>query len=481
MEYEPVIGLEIHAQLKTQSKMFCSCATTFGGEPNSQTDPVCLGMPGTLPVVNEEAITMALMLAVATRSTIQPYSIFARKNYFYPDMPKNYQISQYEEPLCTDGEVDIIENESITTIGLTRIHLEEDTGKSLHPEGAIDQHYTRVDFNRAGTPLMEIVSKPVITSPDQAYLYVTTLRQILLYLDICDGNMEEGSLRCDVNMSLRPVGSTGLGTKTEIKNINSFNGVLKSLEYEIERQRDLLESGEDIIQQTLDYDADTGRTTPIRTKEEAHDYRYFPDPDLVPVYISEEWVADVEARVPELPMARRKRFILDYTLPEYDAEVLTQTKNVADYFESVVQGGIEPKKASNWIMTEVMRVLKDRKIDMDGFSITEEETVDLLTLVDDGIISGSMAKEVFEEMVQSGRQAKAIISERGLEQISDSDALEQTVETVLKNSPAEVQKYLDGKDTLFGYFVGQVMKETRGKANPKIVNQVLREALDKLR
>ncbi len=479
-DFEPVIGLEVHAQLKTTSKMFCGCSTTFGNEPNSQTCPVCLGMPGVLPVLNRQAIEFALKICLATECRIAPRSIFARKNYFYPDLPKAYQISQYEEPLAVEGNVKIYVNGTWKRIGLTRIHMEEDTGKLLHPDSFYSSG-TRIDFNRCGTPLLEIVSEPEIASPEEAYLYLTKLRQLLLYLGICDGNMEEGSLRCDVNISLREKGTAGLGTKTELKNINSFRGAEKALQYEIMRQESLLERGERVIQETLDWDADKGIAAPIRTKEEAHDYRYFPEPDLIPVDVSNEWIDAVRRDMPELPEHRLIRFADDYELPLYDAEILTNTREVADYFEDVVRRGIDPKKASNWVMNDVLRILNDRKIEISEFKIPAEYLSGMLRALDTGLISGKMAKEIFQIMLETGKSPENIIREKGMRQITDTGEIETAVERVLAANPGEVQSFLGGKEKVIGFFVGEVMKETRGKANPKSVNSLLREKLAALK
>ena len=478
--FEPVIGLEVHAQLKTHAKMFCGCSTVFGNEPNSQTCPVCLGMPGVLPVLNRKAIEYALKICLATECTIAPRSIFARKNYFYPDLPKAYQISQYEEPLAVGGHVKILVDGEWKKIGLTRIHMEEDTGKLLHPD-AFYPSGTRIDFNRCGTPLLEIVSEPEISCPEEAYLYLTKLRQILLYLGICDGNMEEGSLRCDVNISLREKGSSGLGTKAELKNINSFRGAEKALQFEIMRQEALLERGEKVIQQTLDWDADKGIAVPIRTKEEAHDYRYFPEPDLIPVQVSHEWIENVRKELPELPESRLSRFEDDYGLPAYDAEVLTVTREVADYFEDVVRCGIEPKKAGNWVMNEVLRILNDKKIEISSFGISSGYLGTMLGFLDKGVISGKMAKELFQLMLESGKSPEQIIKEKGLKQITNTDTIETVVQQVLESNPGEVRSFLDGKEKVIGFFVGEVMKATRGKANPQSVNSLLREKLKALK
>lgn len=475
-EFEPVIGLEVHAELKTKAKMFCGCSTQFGNAPNSQTCPVCLGMPGVLPVLNKRAVYFALRLAMTTGSEIAPRSIFARKNYFYPDLPKAYQISQYEQPLAVEGHVDIRDDGEWKSIELTRIHMEEDTGKLLHPDSTYP-HGSRIDFNRCGIPLLEIVSEPVIKTPREAFLYLIKLRQMLLYLDICDGNMEEGSLRCDVNISIREVGNAQLGTKTEIKNINSFRGAEKALQYEIQRQTSVLEQGGRIIQQTLDWDAAKGMALPIRSKEEAHDYRYFPEPDLIPLKVSQKWIDEIYTSLPELPNARMIRFEKEYRLPVYDAEVLTATPEVAAYYEAVVKEGSDPKKASNWVMTEVLRILNEQKIDITNFKVTSYSLAHLINLIDKGTISGKIAKEIFEIIITTGKSPDDIIQEKGLIQISDTDAIGTAVETVLESNPKEVQAYLNGKEKLIGFFVGEIMKIMRGKGNPKTINVILKEKL----
>ena len=475
MEYEAVIGLEVHAQLLTSSKIFCSCPTTFGAEPNTQTCPVCTGMPGSLPVLNRKAVEFAMRLALATHSEIAPFSLFARKNYFYPDLPKGYQISQYELPIATGGWIEIpTEDGGRKRIGLIRIHMEEDAGKLLHDEV---EPYSYVDFNRTGVPLLEVVSEPDIRSPREAVEYLKMLRAILQYLEICDGDMEKGSFRCDANVSIRPKGLEGFGTRTEVKNMNSFRHVERALSYEIERQKRVLEEGGEVVQETRLWDPQKGITVPMRGKEEAHDYRYFPDPDLVPLVISEDWIKEVKQGLPELPLERRERFVKEYRIPEYDAGVLTSSKALADYYERCVELFPEPKQVSNWVMSELLRLLNEEGKEPEECPLPPEGLAELLSLVKEGTISGKIAKEVFEEMYRTGRGAREIVKERGLQQISDEGLLRKVVQEVLKAHPEEVAEYRKGKEKLLGFFVGQVMKATRGRANPQLANRLLREAL----
>lgn len=481
MPYEPVIGLEVHAQLRTESKIFCRCSTKFGGAPNSQVCPICLGMPGVLPVLNRQAVEFALRMGLATNCQIAKHSLFARKNYFYPDLPKGYQISQYEEPLCHDGCVEIEIDGEVRRIGLTRIHLEEDAGKSVHAERYVSENETLVDVNRCGVPLIEIVSEPDIRSPREASLFVSQLRQIVQYLEICDGNMEEGSLRCDANVSVRPVGTKKFGVKTELKNMNSIRGVEKALEFEIARQIRLLEEGSEIVQQTLLWDADRNEVVLMRSKEYAHDYRYFPEPDLAPLAVSENWLNDIKASLPELPLTRKQRLIQQYNLPAYDADVLTDTRALADYFEETAKTSGDAKSAANWIMGEVLRVLKESDGDIKNFSVRPSELGALIKLINHGAISGKIAKTVFEEMVQTGTSADAIVKEKGLRQISDADEIRAIVAKVIEDNPAEVEKYLAGKEQVLGFLVGEVMKASRGKANPKLVNEILLQKISLLK
>ncbi|MCG3118619.1 MAG: Aspartyl/glutamyl-tRNA(Asn/Gln) amidotransferase subunit B [bacterium] len=478
MKYEPVIGLEVHAQLLTESKIFCRCGTAFGAPQNSQVCPICLGMPGVLPVLNRQAVAFAIRMGLATNCRIAAHSIFARKNYFYPDLPKGYQISQYEEPLCENGWVEIeMEGGALKRIGLTRIHLEEDAGKSVHAEEYVAGNETLIDVNRCGTPLIEIVSEPDIRSPREAYLYLNRLRQLVRYLGICDGNMEEGSLRCDANISIRPIGEEKFGVKTELKNMNSFRNVEKAIEFEINRQTQLLEAGGRVVQQTMLWDANDGKVLPMRSKEEAHDYRYFPEPDLVPLRIDEKWREEIQASLPELPWARRHRFIEHYGLPKYDAEVLTEEQAVAEFFDATARLVKDAKLTSNWVMGEVLRVLKEQKIDITQFAIKPAAFAELLNLMAAGTISAKIAKEIFEAMLTGGKSAKTIVAEKGLVQVSDTGVIEKAVDAIIAAHPQEVARYRNGEEKVFGFLVGQLMKATQGKANPKVANEVLRSKL----
>jgi aspartyl-tRNA(Asn)/glutamyl-tRNA(Gln) amidotransferase subunit B len=474
LEYEAVIGLEVHAHLLTHSKIFCGCATSFGAPPNTHVCEVCLGMPGSLPVLNEKAVEFALKMALATHCRINAESVFARKNYFYPDLPKGYQISQYELPLAEHGFLDIKVEGQPRRLGITRIHMEEDAGKLIHSES---RPVSLVDFNRTGVPLIEIVSEPDMRTPEEAVEYLKGLRNILVYLEICDGNMEEGSLRCDANISLRPMGQTALGTKTELKNMNSFRFVKAALEYEIKRQRALLSAGKEIVQETRLWDTAANQTVSMRGKEEAHDYRYFPDPDLVPVKISEELIDRLTRQLPELPAARLKRFQADYDLPEYDAEVLTADKALADYFEAAVKEFPRPKQVSNWIMVELLRELKKAEAGIASCRVTPAALAHLLELVEKGTISGKLAKTVFEDMVATGRDPAAIVKEKGLTQISDTSALEAAAQEIINAHPQEVANYKAGKTKVMGFFVGQLMKKTQGQANPQLANEIFQRLL----
>lgn len=473
MEFEPVIGLEVHAQLKTKSKIFSPESTEFGGTPNSHVSPICLGLPGVLPVLNKEVLELAFKAAIALNCDLHPRSRFARKNYFYPDLPKGYQISQYEEPFSTGGWVEIGVNGSTKKIHLTRIHMEEDAGKLVHENHG---NSSFVDLNRAGVPLVEIVSEPEITSAEEAVEYMKKIRSILRYIGVCDGNMEEGSLRCDANVSVRPKGSDKLGTKAEIKNVNSFRYVQKAIEYEIKRQIMALESGEEIVQETRLFDSNKGVTFSMRSKEEAHDYRYFPDPDLLPVVVEQDHIEELKNSLPELPDQKLARFIQEYQLPEYDAGVLTDTIEIANYFEECLKKHNNPKTVSNWIMTEVLRELKEED-DIESFPITPDKLGELLNLIGKGTISGKIAKEVFEDMLSSGKAADEIVKEKGMTQISDESELENIVSQILVDNPDAIAKYKAGDQKIIGFFVGQVMKQTQGKANPKVVNEILRKGL----
>lgn len=481
MNYEAVIGLEVHAQMLTESKVFCGCATQFGSGPNSQTCPVCIGMPGVLPVLNRKALEFAVRTGLATGCTISSYSRFARKNYFYPDLPKGYQISQYELPICEHGHIDIMVDGVKKRIGITRIHIEEDAGKNIH-EG--NGNYSFVDLNRAGVPLMEIVSEPDIRTPGEASAYMKKLRAILRYLAVCDGNMEQGSLRCDANVSIRPVGRAELGVKVEMKNINSFRFVEKALEYEIKRQVRTLEEGGRIIQETRLWDPSTGTTQAMRSKEEAHDYRYFPEPDLVPIMVEQKWIDMIKASLPELPDARRERLVSKYGLPEYDADLLTSERPLADWYEEAaasyslsVSGIAQYKTVSNWVTGELARLLNEENGSIEECPLKPSQLAGMLNLIDDGTISGKIAKSVFEEMYRTGRNAEDIVKEKGLTQISDTGAIEKAIDEVIAKSQSEVERFRGGDEKLMGFFVGQVMKATRGKANPQMVNELLKKKL----
>jgi aspartyl-tRNA(Asn)/glutamyl-tRNA(Gln) amidotransferase subunit B len=477
MEYEAVIGLEIHAQLLTDSKAFCSCSTKFGAEPNHNTCQVCQGMPGTLPVLNKVALEYTVRMALACNCSINVVSRFARKNYYYPDLPKNYQISQYELPVAEHGSVEVETDGAVRTIGITRIHMEEDAGKLIHDE---QRPVSYVDLNRTGVPLIEIVSEPEIKSPEEAAAYLRTLRAVLVYLKICDGNMEEGSFRCDANVSLRPKGETELGVKAEVKNMNSFRNVQRALQHEIERQASELDAGRRIVQETRLFDPATGQTASMRSKEQAHDYRYFPDPDLLPLRVSPELIDRVRSELPELPAQKRDRFVEQMGIPVYDAGVLTASRQLAEYFERTVELYPNPKAVSNWIMTEFMRALKGAEdADLSGCPVSPERLASLFKLIEDGTISGKIAKTVFEEMFTTGKNPADIIKEKGLVQVSDEDAIRALVNQVLDANAGEVAKFLAGKDKLKGFFVGQAMKAGKGKANPGVLNKILDEELAK--
>ncbi len=482
-KYEPVIGLEVHAQLLTKTKAFCGCPTTFGSEPNTNVCPICLGMPGTLPVPNKNLVEFTMRLGLATGCTIAPKSIFSRKNYFYPDLPKGYQISQYEEPICTAGSLEIeLEDGSRKTIRITRIHMEEDAGKSIHDVGS----ETLVDLNRCGVPLMEIVTEPDIRSPREAYLYVWKIRQLVTYLGICDANMEEGKLRCDANVSVRLKGEQKFGTKTEVKNMNSLRHIERALEFEINRQIMLIEEGNRVVQETLLWDANQNVTYSMRSKEEAHDYRYFPDPDLVPVVVDEKWMESVRASLPEYPAVRRDRFVDTLGLPRYDAEVLTAEKSTADYFEQTLALlssalGKNPKEnakaVSNWVMTDVLRVLTEKKISIAEFPIQPGRLASMIGLIQDGTVSGKIAKDLFNDMLTKPDEPRVIVEREGWIQVSDTSAIEQAVNEVISTNQLQLEKYLAGNEKVFGYFVGETMKRMKGKGNPKLVNDILRQQL----
>lgn len=474
MTYEVVVGVEVHAQLRTQSKMFCGCTTTFGSSPNSQTCPVCLGLPGSLPVMNRAAVEMAVRAGLALNCTIGVNNRFARKNYFYPDLPKGYQISQYESPICENGWFEIAVGDSKKRVRIRRAHLEEDAGKNIHETGTSG---SLVDLNRAGTPLLEIVTEPDMSSTDEVIAYLKGLRDILMYLEVCDGNMEEGSFRCEPNLSLRPVGQKAFGTKVELKNINSFKVVKDAMEYEIKRQTKVLSEGGKIRQETRSWNIDRGETAVMRSKEEAHDYRYFPDPDLVPLKLDKEWVEGFTSSLPELPAARARRFVGDYGLPEYDAGILTSSKGIAEYFEACVKLFNQPKTVSNWVMGELTRELNNSGTDVSASPVPPERLVELLKMVDQGAISLKVAREIFPQVYSSGKTPVQIVQEKGLTQVSDEGALEAIITEVLAKSPAQVAQFKEGKQQVLGFLVGQVMKASGGKANPGKVNELLKRKL----
>jgi len=476
MEYEAVIGMEVHVQLATESKVFCPTSTNFHAPPNSNVCPLTLGLPGTLPVINRKAVEFSVMVGLALNCQISRWSKMDRKNYFYPDLPKNYQISQYDLPLCHDGYLEIDINGSVKRIGIRRAHLEEDTASNTHTLG---KGMSGVDFNRAGIPLLEIVTEPDIESAEEAFAYLTELKQILRYLGVSDCNMEEGSLRGEANISVRPKGSTELGTKTEVKNVASFSGTQKAIEFEVKRQIQVINDGGTLVQETRGWDADRGVTFSQRLKEEAHDYRYFPDPDLVPIVIDEAWENRLREGLPELPRARRHRFQEAFGLSPYDAGVLTAEQSMADYFEAVLAQGAPPKQAANWIMVELQPILNAAGLDWDACPLAPAHMAELVALIEDGVISGKIAKEVLPESVQSGKAPRAIVEEKGLTQISDTSELEGIVREIIAANPGPLADYKAGKQKAMGFFVGQVMKATKGQANPKVVNEILTQELSK--
>ncbi len=474
MQYEAVIGLEVHAQLQTNTKIFCGCETAFGEEANTRTCPVCIGMPGVLPVLNKKAVEFIIKTGLATHCAISPFSRFARKNYFYPDLPKGYQISQYELPLCEHGHVEIVVDSAVKRIGITRIHLEEDAGKNLH---TAESGASLVDLNRAGTPLMEIVSEPDIRSADEAAEYLKKLRSILRYIEVSDADMEKGNFRCDCNVSIRPVGAKEYGTRAEVKNVNSFKFVQKALEYEIKRQTQVLDEGGKVVQETRLFDSDKGMTFSMRNKEEAHDYRYFPEPDLVPVVTAPETIEALRKTIPELPDAKRERFVKQYGLPEYDADMLTQSRAMAAYYEEAAKLSGQPKVISNWMMGELMRLLNADNKEIDNCPLKPDQLAGMVKMIEGGVISTKIAKTVFEEMYRNGKDAETVVKEQGLVQVSDTGTIEKIIDEVIKANPSQHADYKGGKDKLFGFFVGQVMKASKGKANPEMVNELLKKKL----
>lgn len=471
--YEAVIGIEIHVQLNTQSKIFSADGTQFNAGDNENTSPVSVGMPGTLPVINKRAVEFAIKTGLALGCEIRKKSVFSRKNYFYPDLPKGYQISQYDQPICENGTITFKVGEQTKTVKIARAHLEEDAGKSSHLGD-----FTMINYNRAGIPLLEVVTGPDMRSPQEAAEYARTIRQIVRYLGVCDGNLEEGSMRCDCNVSVRKVGDEKLGTRTELKNINSFRFVEKAIEYEIERQIDLVERGEKVIQETRLWDADKNKTFTMRSKEEAQDYRYFPDPDLLPLIVSDELIGKMKAELPELPIARKNRFVTAHGLPEHDAEVLTGEKDLADYYEETAKVSKNFKGASNWIMTELLRELNNNNIEIKASPIRPAQLGQLIVLIDQGAISGKIAKTAFSEMWKTGKDPEVIVKEKGLVQVSDPAALEKIIDEVLAANTQQVAGYKSGKTNLFGFFVGAVMKASKGQANPELVNQILQKKLN---
>jgi aspartyl-tRNA(Asn)/glutamyl-tRNA(Gln) amidotransferase subunit B len=476
-KYEAVIGLEVHAQLLTDTKIFCGCSAKFGNPPNTNICPICLGHPGVLPVLNKKAVEFTLLMGLASNCRISINSVFARKNYFYPDLPKGYQISQYELPLCEDGFL-LIDLENLKRkIRIKRIHLEEDAGKSIHDSG----YETKIDLNRCGVPLIEIVSEPDIRTAKDASLYLNKIRQIVRYLEICDGNMEEGSLRCDANVSVRLRGEDKLGTKTEVKNMNSFKNVEKAINHEIERQIAILEEGGTIFQETLLWNTELNEAFSMRSKEEAHDYRYFPEPDLLPVIIDEKWRKQIADKLPELPDNRRSRFKNNFNLPEYDADILTQDRTLADYFEDVISHTKNYKAASNWIMGDVLKIINEKKIYITSFPVSPDNLGKLINLIDNNVVNGKIAKDVFVIMLQENKDPEVIINEKDLVQITNTSEIEDVINKVLGAHRDEVKQFLEGKEKVFGFFVGQVMKETKGKANPKLVNETLRAKLESIK
>jgi aspartyl-tRNA(Asn)/glutamyl-tRNA(Gln) amidotransferase subunit B len=477
-QFEAVIGLEVHVELKTNTKIFCNSSTEFGADPNHHVCPVCLGLPGVLPVINKKVVEYAIKAGLALNCKIASFSKFDRKNYYYPDLPKNYQISQYDLPIAEHGYLEINMNGKTKRIGITRVHMEEDAGKLVHQGTISTTPYSLVDYNRTGVPLIEIVSEPDMRSPEEAVAYLEKLKAIIQYTGVSDCKMQEGSLRCDANISVRPLGQTAFGTKTELKNMNSFKALHKAITYEIERQIDVLEEGGQVVQETRTWDEDKGVTLPLRSKEEAHDYRYFPDPDLVPLAISDAWVDEIRASLPELPDERKARFVHEYCLPDYDAMVLTATRELADYFEQCVELFNNPKTVSNWVMGDLARMMNATGREISAVLIKPAQLAEMLKLLDKGTISGKIAKTVFEEMFNTGKDPGVIVEEKGLVQISDEGEIEKIVSDVIAANPKSVDDYKGGKKQAIGFLVGQVMKATKGKANPGLVNKLLKEKLD---
>ncbi len=476
MKYELVIGLEVHAELSTKSKIYCSCSTKFGGEPNTHCCPICIGMPGVLPVLNKKVVEYAVRAGIATNCEISKYSKQDRKSYFYPDLPKAYQTSQFDLPLCIGGYVDIIDNGETKRIGLTRIHIEEDAGKLIHDDRGSG---TVLDYNRCGVPLIEIVGEPDIRSAEEAKLFVEALKSILQYINVSDCKMEEGSLRADVNISLRPVGQKEYGTRTELKNLNSLKAIVKAIEYESKRQERVLESGEKVVQETRRWDDINSMTYSMRSKEEAHDYRYFPEPDLAPIVVDDKWLNDIKATLPELPSARKIKYIEKYGLPEYDAAILTSTIQLSNFFEEAVMNSNNPKAVSNWIMGDLMRTLKDKDIEISDIPFKGEYLAKMISMIDGGKISGTIAKKVFEIMFETGKSPETIVKDEGLEVVSNEGELLSVVKSIIDDNPQSVNDFVLGKEKAFGYLMGQAMKETKGKANPQIIGKILRDELGK--
>ncbi|MDU2064054.1 MAG: Asp-tRNA(Asn)/Glu-tRNA(Gln) amidotransferase subunit GatB [Sporomusaceae bacterium] len=478
MRYETVIGLEVHSELKTKTKIFCGCSTQFGSEQNTNVCPVCLGLPGVLPVLNEKVVEFAIRAGLALNCTILPFSKFDRKNYYYPDLPKNFQTSQYDLPIAVNGYLDIEVDGETRRIGITRVHMEEDAGKLVHAGTTIsNSDYSLVDYNRTGVPLIEIVSEPDIRTPEEAKAYLEKMKSILEYIDVSDCKMEEGSLRCDANVSLRPVGQEEFGTKAEMKNLNSFRAVQRALEYEVERQTEVLEDGGEIIQETRTWDEAKGITASLRSKEQAHDYRYFPEPDLVPIVTSDERIAEIRASLPELPDARRERLMAEHGLSSYDAGVITASRAMAEYFDAVVSHKADAKAAANYLMGEVSKHLNNEGLSVKECPVAPEKLAGLLQLIDKGTISSKIAKTVFEEMWKTGHDAEQIVKDKGLVQISDEGAILAIVDSVIAANPQSIADYKGGKEKALGFLVGQIMKQTKGRANPEMVNKMLRDRI----